>query len=377
MRRDRPARPPAARRAGALRAVLPSLAACALVTRGLPARDGDRPRQARARRRRRPALPPDRPDAARPAGPVAVQMLRLDPSRVDLRSALAQDRVMQLETVPDIAARAKAIAAVNAGLLRRQERRSGGRARGGRRTGQRHPAHAGRRRHRARARQAARARLRSRERLGRRCGSSRRARTFAQPIDGIDTTRVRGKLMLYTPRFGPDSDMADTGVEWQLGGIAAHASIEQAAQRGHARPSRATAWCSPLAARSCPTALERLDRGQAVIIDATFQTLLGTLPEQWTEAQDIVGGAGLLVLHGRPMTDWTDEQLRAGFNTERHPRTMIGTATRRRDLARHGRRPQPGGQRRHDVRRTADASRGSSTCSTRSTSTAADRRRWW
>ena len=41
---------------------------------------------------------------------------------------------------------------------------------------------------------------------------------FTQAIDGIDTTRARGKLMLYTPRFGPDSDMADTGVEWQLSG---------------------------------------------------------------------------------------------------------------------------------------------------------------
>ena len=38
-----------------------------------------------------------------PPGPVAVQLLRLDPSKVDLRSALAHDRVMQLETVPDIA----------------------------------------------------------------------------------------------------------------------------------------------------------------------------------------------------------------------------------------------------------------------------------
>ena len=52
-----------------------------------------------------------------PPAPVAVQMLRLDPSRVDLRSALAQDRVMRLETVPEMAARAGAIAAVNAGFF--------------------------------------------------------------------------------------------------------------------------------------------------------------------------------------------------------------------------------------------------------------------
>src|SRR5512139_870270 len=47
----------------------------------------------------------DDPNLLDPPGPVAVQILRLDPSKVDLRSALARDRVMQLETVPDIAAR--------------------------------------------------------------------------------------------------------------------------------------------------------------------------------------------------------------------------------------------------------------------------------
>jgi len=36
---------------------------------------------------------------------------------VDLGSALARDRVMQLETVPDIASRSGAIAAVNAGFF--------------------------------------------------------------------------------------------------------------------------------------------------------------------------------------------------------------------------------------------------------------------
>jgi len=42
-------------------------------------------------------------------------------------------------------------------------------------------------------------------------------------------------------------------------------------------------------------------------------------------AKDVIGGAGLLVHHGTPVADWSAEQLRSGFNTERHPRTMIGT----------------------------------------------------
>jgi exopolysaccharide biosynthesis protein len=74
-----------------------------------------------------------------------------------------------------------------------------------------------------------------------------------------------------------------------------------------------------------PTGLERLDAGQEVSIQTQFHPLLGTRPEQWVQAQDIVGGAGLLVHQGKPIADWSPEQLRAGFDTERHPRTVIGT----------------------------------------------------
>src|SRR5512141_467147 len=52
-----------------------------------------------------------------PPGPVAVQLLRLDPRRVVLRSALAMDRVIGLETVASTAARHHAIAAVNGGFF--------------------------------------------------------------------------------------------------------------------------------------------------------------------------------------------------------------------------------------------------------------------
>jgi exopolysaccharide biosynthesis protein len=44
----------------------------------------------------------------------------------------------------------------------------------------------------------------------------------------------------------------------------------------------------------------------------------------WEQARDVIGGAGLLMYEGQPVRDWTVEGLRAGFDTERHPRTMIG-----------------------------------------------------
>jgi len=49
-----------------------------------------------------------------PPGVVAMQLLRLNPGRVDLRLVLAQDTVLGLETVPDMARRSEATAAINA-----------------------------------------------------------------------------------------------------------------------------------------------------------------------------------------------------------------------------------------------------------------------
>jgi hypothetical protein len=57
---------------------------------------------------------------------------------------------------------------------------------------------------------------------------------------------------------------------------------------------------------------------------STLRTRLGSRPADWQRAQDIVGGAGLLMLNGREITEWADEQMSAGFESARHPRTMIG-----------------------------------------------------
>jgi hypothetical protein len=39
------------------------------------------------------------------------------------------------------------------------------------------------------------------------------------PVDGVDTTRERGKLMLYTPRYHTDTDTAANGIEWIASGV--------------------------------------------------------------------------------------------------------------------------------------------------------------
>src|SRR5262245_40884193 len=53
------------------------------------------------------------------AGPIAVSILKLDPVRVRLTSALSNDEVLKAETVEDMARRLGAVAAVNGGFFNR------------------------------------------------------------------------------------------------------------------------------------------------------------------------------------------------------------------------------------------------------------------
>lgn len=56
-----------------------------------------------------------------------------------------------------------------------------------------------------------------------------------------------------------------------------------------------------------------------------YRPLFRSSPRDWSRAPQAVGGAGLLLLNGRELTDWTEERISAGFETTRHPRTLIGT----------------------------------------------------
>src|SRR5688572_3387197 len=57
------------------------------------------------------------PALLEPAAPVSVWLLRVDPRSADLRAVLANDEIVDTETVPQIAQRYGAAAAVNAGFF--------------------------------------------------------------------------------------------------------------------------------------------------------------------------------------------------------------------------------------------------------------------
>ncbi len=257
------------------------------------------------------------------AGPVAIQALRVDPQKARLASVLAKDRVMALETVPDMAARAGAVAAINAGFF---VVRNGDPA-GVLEVGNEFVSDGGLMRGAVGIVRTPGRPVRllfDRVTAGVTLRFSTGDDTHAVAIDGVDTTRVRGRLMLYTPRFGPDSDTAAAGVEWQLAGTPLRVTGRRV-DAGHTPIPQGGAVLS-FGGTVLPTSLEALAVGQEVTLDTSFQSAFGTLPESWVEADDVIGGAGLLLHKGRVITDWGEEQLREGFALERHPRTMIGTS---------------------------------------------------
>jgi exopolysaccharide biosynthesis protein len=159
-----------------------------------------------------------------PAGPVAVQALRLDPKKVTLEIGIAADKLPARETVQEIAARRGALAAVNAG--------------------------------------------------------------FFGLADGAPSAllKVRGQLL-----------------------------------QGTRRPRGAVGFTERRGA-----AVLLFDRLTVEKARGAYQPRLGSSAKDWAGATAAVSGAGLLLLNGREFDDWAEERITAGFDSARHPRTMIG-----------------------------------------------------
>lgn len=259
-----------------------------------------------------------------PPGPVSVQLLRLDPGRVDLRLVLAQDTVLGLETVPDMALRSDATAAVNAGFFLPTGEPAGLLKIGGEVVSE-IASHRGAvalvpggfsRKPRLLFDQVSASVVVD---LGN--GKARRE----LPVDGVDTVRAPGALVLFTPRFWTDTRTpCDGGSEFVFEGhpLALTERREAACTSAIPRDGGVLAAGPGVPAER----IAGLTVGTRVRTRAVYRTLNGTKPADWEAAPDVVGGVGLLATAGRLVNDWGPEKPRDGFTTERHPRTMIGTA---------------------------------------------------
>ena len=258
----------------------------------------------------------DARDLTDPASPQSIRLLRLDPRRVRLGSALATGEVPARATVQAIALRTHALAAVNAGFFSPAGDPTGvlridgrllsdtGRARGAvaltdGRDGM----------------QARFDRVRAHVRLRFRAGGAWRT----VPIDGVDTTRGQGRLVLYSPASGATTDTTG-GLEWVLTGTPLRAS--RPSSTGNSTiPARG--YVLSYGGTTVPSLLGGLRAAPSIQVRETLDVPSGRAVRDWIRAPTIVGGAGLLVREGQRVVEWDVEQLSRGFDTTRHPRTVI------------------------------------------------------
>ena len=262
----------------------------------------------------------DSPTLVDPEGPISIWILRLDPARVDLQAALANDEIMGTETVSGIAGRHKPIAAINAGFFLPNGDPAGVMTIDGRLVSDtRRPRGAVGISKDTTGVALVFARLRATASL---VLETKGRPAVTVPINGIDTTRLRGQLMLFTPSYHADTDTAKGGLEWVVDRQPRVVSGPHRA--GKTRIPR-KGFVLSFGGDVVPESLVSLKRGTPVRLDVSYEPVEGE-PKSWATAQDIVGGAGLLIRDGRDIDDWSIESFNQGFAESRHPRTMIGTS---------------------------------------------------
>lgn len=255
--------------------------------------------------------------------PVALYLLRLDLDRVSIESALSNEEVMDAERVDAIAQRHHAIAAINAGFFNVKNGEPVSVLKiGGELVSDTSL---------TRAVMAINMAPRGRQAFDFDQASVKVAAHFkaeAQPvtvaIDGVDTTRERGKVMLYTPRYHTDTDTAGNGTEWVLSGKPL--KVTDIRRDLGKTPIPRDGVVLSFGGLDPPAPLDWLSPGTEVTFSDTWKILNGTPVERFESARDVINGAGLLKRHGTAMSNWlASENLQpATFTDVRHPRTLLG-----------------------------------------------------
>lgn len=257
-----------------------------------------------------------------PPGPIAVSLLRLDPSRVRLTSLLSNDEVMYAEPVMEIANRAKALAAVNAGFFNINNGEPIGLLKVAGELVSDTPIPKGAvaiwspedgRTSLAFDQVTAKVELHY----------LNKGQPLVTPVDGVDTTRARGKLMLYSPKYHGHTDTAGNGVEWLLGGQPL--TVVSIRRDLGSTPIPKDGLVLSYGGLELPPELQALVPGVAVEVRRVWKSLHGLETERLESADHVVNGAGLLRRGGVALTSWDVEKLSGpAFTQTRHPRTMVG-----------------------------------------------------
>ncbi len=257
-----------------------------------------------------------------PAAPVTVSLLRLDPAHVRLSSLLSNDQVMYAETVQEMATRAKMLAAVNAGFFNINNGEPIGLLKVSGELVSDTPI--------AKGAVAIWSPQDGRTTLAFDQVSARvelhllkNGQPVVLRVDGVDTTRARGRLMLYSPKYHEHTDTAGNGVEWLLTGQPL--TVVSMKRDIGSTPIPADGLVLSYGGLELPPELEALVPGATVEVRRVWTSTHGLESDRLESADHVVNGAGLLRRGGVAITNWDVEKLSGtAFVQSRHPRTMVG-----------------------------------------------------
>lgn len=257
-----------------------------------------------------------------PAGATAVYLLRLDPSRVTLSNAHAGDEIMALETVDRIAQRHHAVAAINAGFF---NTKNGDPSSVLKIAGEFVSDTSVPRGVVAMSSPATVPMVLTFDQLSAKqdVRFTANGRTWVVPIDGVDTTRELGKLMLYSPMYHADTDTAPTGTEIVASGTPLVVR-DVRVRSGHTAIPRDGVVLS-YGGATLPESLSWLKPGVTLTVNTNWKSHYNVASSVFDKASAIVNGAGLLRRGGVALTEWSLEKVNeTTFVNARHPRTLIG-----------------------------------------------------
>ncbi|MEW6126617.1 MAG: phosphodiester glycosidase family protein [Acidobacteriota bacterium] len=249
-------------------------------------------------------------------GPWVINLLRVDLRKADIRLQHAMDEAVGLETTSSMAARYGAVAAINAGFFT-----TSGTYRGD-----------------AAGVLKVNGKLLSEPALNRVAvgfvnerhtteiifghlqfdGSVETLRGKHQ-LNGINRQRGANELMLFTPEFHRTTLTTPEGVEI----IVRRNRIAQIKDRQGSSIIPADGYVLSASGAARDWALRNLRVGERLRIRTELVAVEKAQSEKWRRAEFVVGGVPQLIKDGRIEITHEQENIRANFVTDRHPRTAI------------------------------------------------------
>jgi len=257
-------------------------------------------------------------DLAHPEGPWKIQVLEVDPKRIEVRVAHAYDAAIGLETTAALADRRGALAAINGGYFYMEGLLAGD----------------------SRGTLQIEGRLLSEPDRGRASvgfydrdgivrsvfgrlsfhGEVRLATGEAIPLDGLNRRREPSEIVLYTPEFHRTTLTSSEGAEVVI-------------ENGHIteiREGRGSSVIPPagvvlsIGSERAQEVLPRMRNGASVSVQTELLPLLPDPEGDWEKAEHIVSGGPLLLWQGRRLEEPEKESISRVFFLARHPRTAVG-----------------------------------------------------